>query len=94
LKKSSTVPSKLTAQSSVVLGAAAARMTACPGAAVPPETALTSAVPNFWLYRLEHEGPQAALAALAMGAAAIPPRHAPPAMHRMAQGTGLRKMAS
>jgi hypothetical protein len=47
LKKSLTVPSKPTVQSSVVLGAAAARMTACPGAAVPPETALTSAVPNF-----------------------------------------------
>ena len=52
LKKSLTVPSKPTAQSSVVLGAAAARMTACPGAAVPPETAVAGLMRGLvgWSY--------------------------------------------
>ena len=62
-------------------------MTASPGAAVPPETALTSAVPNFWLYRLEHERPQAALAAPATSTTAIPPTQAPPARTSPARPT-------
>src|SRR6185437_2992789 len=86
LNQSLTVPSKATCQSSVVLLAAASSLTASLGTARDPtgtveplaETALTSAVPNFWLYRLEHEWPQATLAAPATGAAAIPLRHAQP----------------
>ena len=47
---------------------------ACPTASVPPETAMTSALPNFWLNKFMHAGPQSVLAADAAGTAShIPP---------------------
>ena len=62
-------------------------MTACPTASVPPETAMTSALPNFWLNKVAHAEPQSGLAADAAGTAS----HIPPPATAAAASTAARR---